>query len=99
MTQVVNKYVSDPQIADALTTRMIDAPMFSASVATVLKNKFEKGFLQKVKKEECFVKSATAVYEKKINEEDGILTRKVDSFRSSNSPTDISDKNKTNPTD
>lgn len=93
----VHKCVSEPPSFDAVATRMIDASAFVVPVAKFIKKEFKRSSLDKAKIEERFNKMAETVMEEKISEEDGILTKRMDSAQSKSPPTDISGDKKTSP--
>lgn len=90
--QVVEKCGTEPKTVYMVSTRMIDAPAFSVSMVSVIQHMVQKSFLEKAKREGLFDKLAAAVDDKKSNEEDGILTKKVDFVWSSSPWTGISQR-------
>lgn len=94
--QVVYKCVPKLRIGDIVETQRIDVSIYTTPVAKFIKREFEKSSCENANIEERFVKLVEARDEKKIKEEDQILTKKGDSDRSLSSSTDISGDTKTN---
>lgn len=94
--EAVEKFVSAPQGIDAVTTIVIDTSAFTVPVAKFIKHELEKNSLEKAKMKERFNKLAESANEKNIKEEDGILTKKMDSVPSPSPSTETSDDKKSN---
>lgn len=75
---MVHNFVPEPSGADAVATKLADAPSFTVPVDKFVKHDVKKNSLDEAKMEKRFVKLADAAEEKKIKVEGVILTREID---------------------
>lgn len=92
--EAIHKFVLELQSVDAVTTKIIDFPPFTVSVARFIKHNVAKCLLDMAKMEEQFRTIAEAVDQRKIKIVERILTEIIDSVRSQRPPKDISYENK-----
>lgn len=86
--------VPEPPSFDTVSTKLVNTLSFTEPVATFVKHEIEKSSLDKGEKEKPFEKLPEAVEEKKINIENGILTKRKDSVWFPSPPESISNDKK-----
>lgn len=79
--QAVRKCLSKLQKVGAVAAQMINAPVFAVPVALFIRKEVENSSLEKVRAERLLVKLGKPVNGKKIWEEYGNSTKKMDFIR------------------
>lgn len=94
--RAVQKFMTKPHVVNDVATRTIDARAFTVPVVKFVKNEIAKRSLEKDEMDQYRNVSNKVVVSHKTKAEDEFPPQRMDSVRSPNRPTDISDGKKTN---